>query len=121
MSDSKNNSDSNSRSILSRIEQFLLDERARFGETLIVESPMPPGVQPMTRPSSDPADEPLLFDVPPQKARHAEAWENAASLSELDAMICNCLKCPLGNSRTKFVFGVGNPSATLMLIGEAPG
>jgi DNA polymerase len=31
------------------------------------------------------------------------------------------MKCQLGATRTKFVFGVGNPHATLMLVGEAPG
>ena len=29
--------------------------------------------------------------------------------------------CYLGKTRTEFVFGVGNPNADLMLIGEAPG
>ena len=36
-------------------------------------------------------------------------------------LICTCVKCPLGHTRTKFVFGTGNPAATLMVIGEAPG
>ena len=31
------------------------------------------------------------------------------------------MKCALGKTRTKFVFGVGNPNADLMVIGEAPG
>lgn len=35
--------------------------------------------------------------------------------------ICNCQLCPLGKTRNKFVYGVGNPNADLMLIGEAPG
>ncbi|NIM98397.1 MAG: uracil-DNA glycosylase [candidate division Zixibacteria bacterium] len=35
--------------------------------------------------------------------------------------IKNCTKCHLGYTRTNFVFGVGNPQAKLMLIGEAPG
>ena len=35
--------------------------------------------------------------------------------------IKDCQLCPLGATRTKFVFGVGNPNADLMLIGEAPG
>ena len=39
----------------------------------------------------------------------------------LNDLICTCMKCPLGHTRTKFVFGVGNPKATLMLVGEAPG
>ncbi|MCF7796679.1 MAG: uracil-DNA glycosylase [Lentisphaeria bacterium] len=33
----------------------------------------------------------------------------------------NCQNCPLGQTRNHFVFGVGNPNADLMLIGEAPG
>src|SRR5437868_8123926 len=33
-----------------------------------------------------------------------------------------CVKCPhLASSRTQTVFGVGNPDAELMFIGEAPG
>jgi uracil-DNA glycosylase family 4 len=35
--------------------------------------------------------------------------------------IKECLLCPLGKTRTHFVFGVGNPGARLMFIGEAPG
>lgn len=35
--------------------------------------------------------------------------------------ICNCLACPLGKTRNKFVFGVGNPNAKVMLVGEGPG
>lgn len=35
--------------------------------------------------------------------------------------ICTCRKCPLGDSRNKFVFGVGDPKASLLLVGEAPG
>ena len=34
---------------------------------------------------------------------------------------CQCQKCPLGQSRNKFVFGVGDPNASLLLVGEAPG
>ncbi len=32
-----------------------------------------------------------------------------------------CTKCRLAGSRTQVVFGVGNPNADLMFIGEAPG
>ncbi len=35
--------------------------------------------------------------------------------------ICECKKCPLWETRTKFVYGVGNPHADIMFIGEAPG
>ena len=43
------------------------------------------------------------------------------SLASHSAAICNCLKCPLGNTRTKFVYGVGNPDAKIVFIGEGPG
>ncbi|MCB2205721.1 uracil-DNA glycosylase [bacterium] len=36
-------------------------------------------------------------------------------------MICNCMKCALGETRNQFVFGVGNPQADVVLVGEAPG
>lgn len=43
------------------------------------------------------------------------------SLAHYFAEIKNCQKCGLSASRTKFVFGVGNPHAKIMCIGEAPG
>jgi len=46
---------------------------------------------------------------------------NHASLKSFQESICKCQECPLGKSRTKFVFGVGDPNAKLMLVGEAPG
>ncbi len=48
-------------------------------------------------------------------------FENINTLEELYAEIHTCERCPLGKTRTKFVFGKGNPDADLMLIGEAPG
>ncbi|TSA29306.1 MAG: uracil-DNA glycosylase [Ignavibacteriales bacterium] len=50
-----------------------------------------------------------------------EDFQKAESLEELNSKICNCQNCALGKTRTKFVFGVGNPNADAMLIGEAPG
>ncbi len=51
----------------------------------------------------------------------SEPWTHTTSLDSLNQMICGCQKCPLGRTRTKFVFGVGNPNADLVVIGEAPG
>jgi uracil-DNA glycosylase family 4 len=43
-------------------------------------------------------------------------------LNAVNARVCVCTKCPhLARSRTQTVFGVGNPDAQLMFIGEAPG
>ena len=35
--------------------------------------------------------------------------------------IKDCQNCALGQSRTNFVFGIGNPAADLVFVGEAPG
>lgn len=48
-------------------------------------------------------------------------WTNATNLFELEMKTNKCQNCPLGRTRTKFVFGYGNPKADIMLIGEAPG
>ena len=43
------------------------------------------------------------------------------NLEELAAHCQNCQQCALGQTRTNLVFGVGNPDADLMFVGEAPG
>jgi len=43
------------------------------------------------------------------------------SLDAFDRAIHNCTRCRLGATRTKFVFGVGNPQARIVFVGEAPG
>ncbi len=50
-----------------------------------------------------------------------EDFEKCSSLDSLYDSIHECKKCALGNSRTNFVFGAGNPNADIMIIGEAPG
>ena len=45
----------------------------------------------------------------------------ATNLEELRAICADCHACPLGDTRTNPVFGVGNPDADLMFVGEAPG
>jgi uracil-DNA glycosylase family 4 len=42
-------------------------------------------------------------------------------LDALRAHIGDCHRCPLGEERTQVVFGVGDPHARLMFIGEGPG
>lgn len=108
--------------LLSDIEQFFLRERALFGDTLLIEQAVKPKENPMP-PTKPPEAEPLLFDLPDNTSHlvSTEPWAQSGSMDALNAQICTCLKCPLGHTRTKFVFGVGNPHASLMLIGEAPG
>jgi DNA polymerase len=46
----------------------------------------------------------------------------AEMLASVRERVCGCTKCAqLASSRTQTVFGVGNPDAEIMFIGEAPG
>ena len=44
-----------------------------------------------------------------------ETWES------LETACFSCHNCPLGETRTKLVFGVGSRRAGVLLIGEGPG
>ena len=50
------------------------------------------------------------------------APDKAQILASVRERVCDCTKCGhLASSRTQTVFGVGNPDAEVMFIGEAPG
>jgi uracil-DNA glycosylase family 4 len=52
----------------------------------------------------------------------ASATSKIDMLASVNARVSVCTKCPhLASSRTQTVFGVGNPDADIMFIGEAPG
>jgi uracil-DNA glycosylase len=54
--------------------------------------------------------------VPP-----ATEHDAAAELEELSRQLEACGRCRLGETRTRLVFGEGDPYADLMFVGEAPG
>ena len=61
---------------------------------------------------------------PPRPTRAAPAritTVGGESLAQIRADLGACDRCPLHARRRHIVFGVGNPEAELMLIGEAPG
>jgi uracil-DNA glycosylase len=51
----------------------------------------------------------------------AEAVAAGTELNAYAAEIAGCTRCRLAEGRTQVVFGVGNPEAELMFVGEAPG
>ena len=65
--------------------------------------------------SSIKSSESILDEKPHKKA------DPVSSLTFLKNDVINCKKCSLSNTRTNAVFGVGDFSASLMLVGEAPG
>ncbi|MGB2873968.1 MAG: uracil-DNA glycosylase [Gaiellaceae bacterium] len=68
---------------------------------------------------------PVRLSTVPSGAAPPAARENAPKqLTELDAFarqVAGCTRCRLSEGRTQVVFGVGNPDADLMFVGEAPG
>jgi uracil-DNA glycosylase len=52
---------------------------------------------------------------PPGEADTSPDWQ------PLQAQVAVCVKCELHRTRTRTVFGVGNPHADWLVIGEAPG
>ncbi len=44
----------------------------------------------------------------------------SVSLDTLNQCILHCQRCPLSQTRKQAIFGIGNPKAKLMLIGEQP-
>ncbi|MFH1283419.1 MAG: uracil-DNA glycosylase [bacterium] len=54
-----------------------------------------------------------------QKKR--DGSEKTELLKEVAGKAELCRKCPLGDTRIKSVFGVGNPDAAVIFIGEGPG
>jgi len=61
--------------------------------------------------------------VSPTGPRLQQTGSNKAQmLAAVRERVCGCTKCAhLARSRTQTVFGVGNPDAEIMFIGEAPG
>jgi uracil-DNA glycosylase len=47
--------------------------------------------------------------------------DRAYALTELHSVADSCRRCGIGHTRTKVVCGVGDPHATLAIVGEGPG
>ncbi len=76
----------------------------------------------------NPPAAPLNDSAPTAQARQPQAQDalEARGVSSLDwpalrEAVASCKACALCESRTQTVFGVGNPDADWMIVGEAPG
>jgi DNA polymerase len=75
-----------------------------------------PAVPDETPVESDTAPAPGVRAIPVEIARSP-----AEALAALRAEIGDCTRCKLHAGRTHLVFGVGDPHARLMFVGEGPG
>jgi uracil-DNA glycosylase family 4 len=124
--------------VLGNIEKFLKQEQALNGDQLFfadtkpqvsrVDSPMKSSQVHQVAEEADLFGNSTKSTIPLMKASHRtehpfpnEPWVTTSTLEDLNGQICTCLKCPLGQTRTNFVFGVGNAKAEVVVIGEAPG
>lgn len=68
-------------------------------------------------------DESEEVELAKQQSKNLNRAQKIAQMSwdELSAEVSRCSECPLHQTRTKPVFGVGDQQADLLIIGEAPG
>ena len=71
------------------------------------------------RASASPVREPVR--ATPRLFSQYPGLEKTADLRELREFIGDCRRCKLAPGRTNLVFGVGDPRAELMFVGEGPG
>jgi DNA polymerase len=62
-----------------------------------------------------------VYSAPPQVAGAVPVEERAAALQAIREDLGDCTRCALHKGRHTIVFGVGNPAARLMFVGEGPG
>lgn len=81
-----------------------------------------PTVAATSRPLGPPATVASLFGESKIDEPVLSPDERIGALERLRIEVAGCQRCPiLAETRTQTVFGVGNPNARLMFIGEAPG
>jgi DNA polymerase len=101
---------------LARAVRAHVERAAALGVDAYPESGPPAAVPGATAPVSVRRDPEPTLDLVLDGALGA-----AASLPALREHIGDCRRCKLAPHRTTLVFGVGNPSAQLVFVGEAPG
>lgn len=62
-----------------------------------------------------------LKEIGVRELRAPVSPDAAEKLEQIRARLGNCTRCKLHERRKNIVFGVGNPRARLMFVGEAPG
>jgi DNA polymerase len=94
-----------------------LESLERAGVTHLRKPPVVAATEGREAPSG-----PVAGDVNPNPKPTRGAKKQAATLDEISQQVAACTRCAeLVRSRTQTVFGVGNPRARLVFLGEAPG
>ena len=85
-------------------------------------SPAPAGTVAEVSPASVDGEPLMPFKtLPPVLYDEGQVLHSGRGLNALHGEIGDCQRCKLAKGRRHIVFGVGNPDANLMFVGEAPG
>jgi DNA polymerase len=96
--------------------------RAESNTRPITEVAKPEKIQgPSPVPAQKSTPPPSLIQLSKAPSLFEERIENDTLDLIRDAIGSNCTRCKLHKARTKIVFGVGNPKAELVFVGEGPG
>jgi DNA polymerase len=68
-----------------------------------------------------PAPQPAGAGAPVRRAENLVPREDDLDWEPLRARVAACTRCALSATRTQTVFGVGDPAADWLIVGEAPG
>jgi DNA polymerase len=82
-------------------------------------APLPIPAKP--RRAEAPPPPPVMFDTAATSSEVYPGLARTTELTELREFVGDCQRCKLAPLRTNLVFGVGDPKADLMFVGEAPG
>jgi len=99
-------------------QKFVLADRAAARPSFLERKAVPPPAPAPPPPAAPPRQQSSLAlepeePVPPPAPRR--------SLEEIREELGDCQRCKLCKGRTHIVFGVGNPHAELVFVGEGPG
>ncbi len=92
----------------------------------VAQQPIPQSLQTKSTSNEDKIPRPIpnYGEIPPVSEEASTTVSTTTEFKDLVAhnkAICECTQCSLGTTRTKFVYGIGNPKAKILFIGEAPG
>ena len=96
--------------LLDKISEYFKAQKDLYGSEVL-----------LNRKMSDTVPEKTTPIINTESKTISKVDQNLGPLDSFYHEIKECMKCPLRATRTNFVFGVGNPEADLMFIGEAPG
>ena len=84
-------------------------------------APKPKATPPAPKPVEVKAPVAVHEPAPAALTVPASAITECTTLDQLRAATAGCMRCKLGETRKNIVFGEGNPTAHVMVIGEGPG